>query len=374
MSDDFDAIRQSGDWSVNPWWLKDNWLEVIPRTPEQVQAAFQYLRQVFDADWLRAYSGEPVENLLLRSVLYGGDAFRRAHLILLAERLQRLQEAPGIHVLVSALKGRGESDAADMELELADIFFQKGFQVEFPIPKPSKGKTPDIRISKGNERLAIECKLLKIGELPAWLNAAFSAATSEVFGLAKVHGFAGQFQFEPETATYLLGLRSNGVEANTAGEMLTRQIAYQIKLASDRERKQVWIEIQNIGSGFFYKAESTAGSIVHNPDTPDEFLFRRLFKNALIPAVEQLQREDIPGIVAIHARDVPSEELLAKEVDRFLEQNRNNYTNIHAVLIFPWQSWFQRNRPRLIVNPLSREAWNSCEASRVLLKLDPIIL
>ena len=162
MTDDFEAIRQTGDWSVNPWWLKDNWLEVIPRTPDQVQAAFDYLRQVFDSYWLRAYKGEPIENLLLRSVLYGGDAFRRAHLILLAERLQRLKETPGFHVVMKALKGRGESDAADMELELADIFFQEGFQIVFPIPKSSKGKGPDIRISKGNEKLTIWTAPLKL--------------------------------------------------------------------------------------------------------------------------------------------------------------------------------------------------------------------
>ena len=82
----------------------------------------------------------------------------------------------------------------------------------------------------------------------------------------------------------------------------------------------------------------------------------------------------MPSIVVIHTRDVPSEEHLAIEIDRFLEQNKNNYTNILAVLIFPWQGWFQRNRPRLIVNRRLSEAWNSCEASRVLLKLNPIVL
>ena len=369
-----ERLRQTGEWWIDPWWLSDNWLEISPRTSTQVQEAFEYLKQIFDPSWLRSYKGELIDNLFLRSVLYDRSAFTRNHLISLSERLKRLEVIDGIHVVIRGLRGRHESDAADMELDLADYFVQEGYQVEFPVAKSSRGKSHDIRLTKGGIRLAVECKRLSISQITAWLNNVFHIAATSLMSIAETNGLGVYYSFSSEIVRDLLEKRSSGITETEAAKSLINRLSEEIKSAVVRNQWPLWIWIDRLGDGFFYKTESTAGSTVGTPEMPDELLFRRMLQNAVIPAAEQLANEDMPGLIAIHARDIPSEEYLAEEANRFLFENRDSYAHIIAVLILPWQGWFKRNRPRLIVNRHAKHVLGDRDVVSVLEKFDPTVL
>jgi hypothetical protein len=369
-----ESLRQTGEWWIDPWWLNDNFLEVRPRTATQVQEAFEYLKEIFTPGWLRSYKGELIENLFLRSILYERSTFTRNHLISLSERLKRFENIGGIHIIIRGLRGRHESDAADMELDLADYFLQEGYQVEFPIAKSSRGKSADIRLSKGCIRLAVECKRLRVSKNTAWLNNVFNIATSSLTSISQAHGLGVDFTFSSEVVRGLLEKCSSGMAEEEAAKSLIYRVSEEIKSAVVRNRWPLWMWIVRLGNGFFFKTESTAGSSVGCPEMPDELLFRRMLQNAVIPAARQLSNEDVSGLIAIHARDIPSEEYLAEETNQFFFENRDSCAHILAVLIFPWQGWFQRNRPHFIINRHGQYVLEESDVESVLRKFDPIIV
>jgi len=374
MTIDPESIRETGEWWVDPWWLADNWFQVVPRPAKEVEGAFEYLKQVFDAQWLRSYKGELIENVFLRSILYQRTAFQREYLISLSEQLQRLQNVTGLHVVTSGLRKREESDAASMELNLADVFFVEGYAVEFPVPKPSKGKTPDIRLTKGNDQIVIECKRLMVGKLPAWLDNAYHMASSGIMDAAGAAGLAVKFDFTVQSSEHLLQTRSRGTSPQDAATIVVNRVKEQLEIASRRGLWPIWISLQKWGVGLFYRAKSMSGSSVGRPVAPDGPLFNRLLRNALNPAVEQLRNEGAPGLVAIHGRDIPSEQYLVEEVRRFMNENRVESSHVVAVIILPWQGWFHRNRPFLITNHFSRFNWQNSESAAVLKKrFDPVV-
>jgi len=374
MTDILETARQTGDWSIDAWWLKDNWVKVISRTPEQVHDAFEYLKHVFGPAWLRAYNGHPIENAFLRAVFYERSAFARRHLILLSECLQRLKDVKGLYVVVRGLRGRSESDAAEMELFLADHFFQEGYEIEFPDPKKLEGKSPDIRLRIGNERLAIECKMLWIGEVPAWLEGGLRAASTALLDAAAEHKYRIHFHFDPAIVERMLRLKRLGMDSFAAGERISERVTEQIRCASTHDHHTVWVWVQDCGEGCLFRSDTSVGSEIGTPPTPDDLLIKRLLRNALAPAVEQLEKENCPGIVAITCKDVPAEDYLAQEVGRFFTQNVNSTRNVLAVVILPWQGWFSRSAPRVVINHLSSLRLDDMYAARAIHQLDPIVL
>lgn len=365
-------IRKTGEWWVNPWWLKTNFFEVIPRTEIQIKEAFEYLKEIFPAYWAKEYQGTFVENSFLRSVLYG-SAFERAHLIRLSERLQRLRSVPGVHIVISALHGKQESYAADMELEFADLFFQKGLDIEFPIPKSSKGKTPDLRIINDGHRLVVECKQLKIAKVTAFIQSVYTEAGFKLNDAAHARGLGWDFYFSDDTITKVLSLYSSRTNYVDLINRWSSRISDQLDIAVKRGVWPVWIFMEGLGGGMFYPSVDGTGSTTRSPDTPDEILSRRLLANALVPAARQLEKEPVPGLIAISVRDLPDNEYLCHEINRFFEENREKHGNIVAVLAIPWQPWFYEDPPRLVLNRCASVHWGG-KIDSVINKLNAIVL
>lgn len=365
-------IRKTGEWWIYPWWLRSDFLEVIPRTENQIKEAFKYLEEVFPANWAKEFQENLIENVFLRSVL-SRSAFDRAHLIRLSERLQRLRSVPGVHVVINALRGKQESYAADMELEFADFFFQKGLEIEFPIPKSSKGKTPDLRIITNDHRLAVECKQLKIAKVTAFIQGVYTEASFKLNDAAYARGLGWDFYFSDDTIAEVLSQYSSGSGSADLINRWSRRINDQLNLAKKNDMWPIWIFMEGLGGGMFYPSVDGTGSTTRSPDTPDEILTRRLMANALIPAARQLEKELNPGLIAISVRDLPTNEYLRRVINRFLEEDREKHGNIVAVLVIPWQPWFYEDPPRLVLNRCATFHWSG-EIDSVINKLNTIIL
>lgn len=368
-----DAIRQTGEWWLDPWWLRKDFFEVIPRSELQSLEAFEYLQEIFPASWAKQFDGELIENAFLRAVIYDRSAFQRAHLIRLSERLKRLREVRGVHRVIRALKGRKESDAADMELEFADYFFQKGYEIEFPIAKSKRGKSPDIRILSSQDSLAVECKSLRVAEATAWVQAAYNELTFELYSMAGARRLGLDFHFSERTMVTLLSERGSGADRIDSVSRWTKRLADELDLAVTKGIWPVFISLDGLGDGIFYPSPDGKGSTVRIPDIPDEILSRRILRNALIPAAQQLENGLDPGLIAVSVRDLPSDKYLSQEINQFFEQNSEKYGNVVGVLVIPWQPWFYDDPPRFVLNRSATRDWVSRWYS-VMQELAPIVL
>jgi hypothetical protein len=260
-----------------------------------------------------------------------------------------------------------------MELEFADFFFQKGLEIEFPIPKSSKGKTPDLRIITDGHRLAVECKQLKIAKVTAFIQSAYTEANFKLNEAAHARGLGWDFYFCDDTITEVLNLYSSRTGYADLTNRWSRRISDQLDLAVKRGVWPAWIFMEGLGGGMFYPSADGTGSTTRSPDTPDEILTRRLLANALVPAARQLEKEPNPGLIAISVRDLPTNEYLCYEINRFFEENREKHGNIVAVLVIPWQPWFYEDPPRLVLNRCATVHWGG-KIDFVINKLNAIVL
>ncbi len=366
-------LRKTGEWWADPWWLEDNWVEVTPRSIEEVTQAFDYLKTVFTAEWCRSYSGNYFDNVFIRSIFYRAYTSRE-FMLRLSARLRRIQGIPGSHIVINGLRSGERSESSAMELDIADCFLGEGFRVEFPIPKPSKGKMPDIRVAKGSEQIAIECKRLEVGRVTAWLDAAYDALSHDIMNAASSAGLLVKFNIVPEVSEHLIRARSSEEDSRAAARKITKFLLEQIEIARQRDVWPALIAVVGLGQGIFWSSEIKEGSSVSFSNTLDPQLFKRMLSNALTPAAEQLQNEAAPGLVVIHARDIPSGEYLSDYIRLLMNRDGTPLSKVVGVLVLPWQGWFHRIQPHLITNPLVPFNWETSSCADVLRNhFDPII-
>ncbi len=366
-------LRKTGEWWADPWWLEDNWVEVTPRSIEEVKEAFDFLKTIFTAEWCRSYTGDYFDNVFLRSIFFRVYT-NREFLLRLSARLRRIQGIPGSHIVIDGLLSRERSESSAMELDIADCFLSEGFRVEFPIPKPSKGKMPDIRAAKGSEQIAIECKRLEVGGVTAWLDAAYDALSHDIMNAASAAGLLVKFNIVPEVSERLIRARSSKENPRAAARKITKFLMEQIEIARQRDVWPALIAVVGLGQGIFWSSEVKEGSSVSFSSTPDVQLLKRMLSNALIPAAKQLRNESAPGLVVIHARDIPSGEYLSDYVRLLMNGDHTPLSNVVGVLVLPWQGWFHRIQSYLITNPLVPFNWETSSCADVLRNhFDPII-
>ena len=366
-------LRKTGEWWADPWWLEDNWVEVTPRSIEEVKQAFDYLKTIFTAEWCRSYNGNYLDNVLIRSIFFRVYT-NREFLLRLSARLRRIQGIPGSHIVINGLLSGERSESSAMELDIADCFLGEGFQVEFPIPKPSKGKMPDIRVAKGSEQIAIECKRLEVGRVTAWLDAAYDGLSHDIMNAASSARLLVKFNIVPEMSERLIRARSSEEDPRAVTRKITKFLVEQIEIARQRDVWPALITVVGLGQGIFWSSEIKEGSSVSFSSTPNQQLFKRMLSNALIPAAEQLQSEGAPGLVVIHTRDIPSWEYLSDYIKLLMNGDHTALSNVVAVLVLPWQTWFRKIQPYLITNPLVPFNWETSSCADVLRNhFDPII-
>jgi len=118
------------------------------------------LKTYFPASWALSLQPESWHHFFVLWLVGGEGVFQLRSLMQLADALSSLEGSPGFITLLNNLRDIQRSNAACMELTLANIFTGQGYGIEFPSPGSKKGKTPDIVVKLDDEVVAIECKQL----------------------------------------------------------------------------------------------------------------------------------------------------------------------------------------------------------------------
>lgn len=358
--------RMDNCWWRDPWWEDDNWVSQSPYTLAQIRAAVEELKTVFSCQWALRIGENDFANIFLRNVRCGQSIWQHRYIIELGQRIARLRDRPGCSRVLSRLQSVDESESADMELSLADLLLTSSFEIEFPIAKSRRGKSPDIIASCGTETVAFECKQLKKSRKQQWLDLYYRHASQLLRDRLDTDERRVQFIFEePPVDRYVRDgkpLREATLVAAETIESLVSYVQRQYRASSC----PLTFEIKEIGSGRFVGKSDRDAVWVQYPSMAEDRLFERLFANGIAPASEQLRTVDYPGIAAVYDGHNPSLQYAQHEFATKVRNDPSRYEHLTACLVFQRQPLFQYRPPLLLINPVSRIPLNRLKVSKII--------
>lgn len=353
-------------WWDNPWWLKPEWAQQANRSLERIQEAFCYLASIFPSSWFQSIAEEKrVWNILLRHLIFGQSTDGLRYTLQLSDRLQRLSRAQGFEAVLRRLKTASrDSGAADLELQIADIFDCGGYVVQFPVPSGKNGKTPDIIAKNGEERLAIECKSLWEGDKTTNMRDIFMLSNIRIAEIGGAHNVAVDFQFNDASLKRLDDLVKEGLTGHALIDAFLGSLPTAIENIVARGSFPRWL-IHPLGKGYLRRAPHGAGSRLSHPEAQGPIV-EKIMANGIGRAARQVAASGLPGLVVIFTPTVPKDRALGVVISDLFDADQALYESVMAVILLPQQYLFHWISPTLIINRHAKYSWQDTKAAGIL--------
>jgi hypothetical protein len=359
----------NGRWWLDAWWEEENWVSQSRFTLEEIRSSIEVLRTVFTAEWAEKIGENDVANIFLRKIRYGKSIWQHRYIIELGQQIKILRDRPGFTSILFRLLSIDDSESADMELSLAALLLNNSFDIEFPVPKSKRGKSPDIIARCGAETVAFECKQLEASNKQRWLDSYYNHASHLLRdGLDNAERHI-QFEFEEPPVDRFFGRDGKAVRgaAAVAEEMANHMISHVRGLFVEYSSPLLF-GIEGIGYGRFVGATVPNSAWIRLPSMTDDRLFARLLSNGIVRANEQLRTVNFPGIAAIYVEHSPSFEYAQSEFEAIVMKESSRYEHLAACLVFQRQAHFSYRAPLLLINPVNRVRFNQLNVSDVIRK------
>ncbi|MGB5081777.1 MAG: hypothetical protein WBO23_13655 [Burkholderiales bacterium] len=364
-----DEELADGCWWRNPWWEDENWVSQSKYTLPQIRAAVEELKAVFSSEWATKIGKNDVANIFLRNVRYGQSIWQHRYIVELGQRIATLRDRPGFASVLSRLLSVDGSESANMELSLAALLLRSSFDIEFPVPNPNRGKSPDIIACCRDEVVAFECKQLEVSNKQQWLDSYYHYASQLLRDHLDNKERQVQFEFdEPPVDRYFQRDGKPICEATAVADELIGCMISHVRGQFAASSSPCLFGIEGIGHGRFVGKTEPSSAWMRFPLMSEDRLFARLFSNGIARASEQLRAADFPGIAAIYAEYSPSFEYAQGEFGAIVSNEPSLYGHLTACLVFQRQALFQYHPPLLLVNPASRVKFDQLNVSNVIRK------
>lgn len=358
-----------GRWWLDAWLEEENWVSQSRFTLQEIRSAIDVLKTVFTAEWAEKIGDNDVANIFLRNIRYGKSIWQHRYIIELGRQIAILRDRPGFTSVLFRLLSINDSESADMELAMAALLLNNSFDIEFPVPKPKRGKSPDIIARRGDQIVAFECKQLEASNKQRWLDS-YSHHASRLLrdGLDNNERHI-QFEFDELPIDRYFSRDGKAIReaAAVADEMANQMISY-VRSLFVGSSSPLLFGIKGIGFGRFVSTSVPNSAWMRLPSMTDDRLFARLFSNGILRASEQLRTVNAPGIAAIFAEHSPSFEYAQNAFVTIVRKEPSRYAHLTACLVFQRQALFQYRPPLLLVNPESQIGFDRLNVSNVIRK------
>jgi len=353
----FEKIRQSGQWWLNPWWLKENSKYY---TKNQIDIAFQKLKDIFDDNWFKNQlvrgGGHPICGDLL-----GHFPFVLDDVVKLGLDLKEIENSKNVDRVIKSLKRTSKYLSTHSVVEMSAEIKRKGFDVLFE-PKVTIKYNPDFYAKNKNGIIYFEIKTLH--------TSAYSRVESEL--MSKVGQFTFIENFQSSAFQVELEICPDFWEAiNVEKINPLNQLSVDIITIIDNIAKNIAQNIIKIvNSGEFpckIKIEKVIVSIERGKDKipsgismsmrPLEFEFKRAIRNLIHKAIKQLPPYN-PSIIGIKLFTLESSfqgdrDLALETFQREFQDNPLKYAHIVGIILI-LSSYPVRYEKRVIMNPYTK--------------------
>ena len=319
MSDDWNE----GEWWREPWWRDAVYQEAARAAPGDVDAAFDALRTIFSADWVRR-TLERREEHLLRYTLYQQGLLPFRSLYPLGRDIIAVNGCSGFRSLVRRLHKARTFLAARSELVVAAVLARRRFTISLE-PGARGTRRPDLLAVRDDVTTCIEVKML--GESQA--DVCVSRLTQELaFLFPKL---PKELTCEIEVAVEVWDQFGSDPVGNERFHVsLVGQIGEMLRAAVNGPLP-FQFTLPRVAYVHLYRDGRPGTSSVRGPLITEEDEMRRLVRNALLGASEQLPN-DAPGVVLIGLRFLPEVAFAREVLDGYFKE-RTRFGHISGVVL-----------------------------------------
>ena len=337
----------------NEWWYKNKWRSWVKLTDEDFELSMSILKKEFDENWLHSLGESIMKHPIFNKANYGEGVPQLSYLLRIASYINDLKEFDGFNNVLKAYKTIQHCKSAELELFMAHILIKSNYEVSFIVPKPKKGMTPDILAKCESGEFVVECKFLDDANGEHWfqnynMHLSMNIMREVPEGKALI--------YIPENR-YLniwdYGYPDNLSSSNVAAYIDSFDVVNHIAKLKYSFNKNVYIDVPNKGSIYWMDETDEIRTQILTPELSHRFLNKRLVLNGVNKANLQIKKFNKPGVAAIFQSDPVHEIDLKKTLHQLFEGNKELYSKLMGVLVFPAQNILKYIEPILVENPYS---------------------
>lgn len=356
----FGKIKQSGQWWLNPWWLKED----SKFTKNQIIIAFQKLKDIFDDKWFNNQFVRSNPHHIYRD-LFGSFPFILDYLVKLGLDLKGIENCKNVDRVMKDLKKARKYLSTHSVIEASAELKRKGFDIFFePLVKVtslagvSSEYNPDFYTQNKNGIIYFEIKTLH--------TSAYNLVESEL--MDKVHqNFIEKFrdlsfQVDLETCPDFWKKINVGkidpfhqlpMDIITTLDHIARNIAQSVikignsgELPCTMEIEKVIVTIKRGENKTHLRISMSMGSL--------ESEFKRVIRNLVKKARKKQLPPDSPGIIEIKLFTLESSfkgtrDLALEIFQTEFQNNPSEYTHIVGIILI-LNSYPVQYEKRIIMN------------------------
>jgi hypothetical protein len=367
-------IIDTGEWWVDPWWENRDWAGAERYPLSKLKESADILIKMFPAKWAKKHFANMGQNKVV-SILIGHDAGTLSMFYFLGQAIIRLQKQSGFSNILERLRN-DQNEGAYFELEIADIFAENNFTLEFPRPTPQK-KTPDIIIHCCNTNVEIECKCLRSEEWEIWHSYLSQSIITETGQISHRNDFDLQIELNDRISEIFLS------EEKYPGfnQALIRGISSKISeiISEKLQNKYLPVDFEVLGlmKGRALLKTAGEGSYITGAEISGIAKLRRIITNGILRGLDQLSGES-PGVLCIYSDFLPTPDMARTVLDAFTIHSsteiRKRFEVMSALLLFPMNTLFEINAPYILENKNARSLFSDLEIATVVQSfLKPIV-
>jgi len=353
LSEHLQVISETGDAWRNKWWLKPNWRDFVELPDTELDTLLRILYETYDTKWVNSLGDNLGYHPLIQDITFGKSRHQLLHLVNLADDIKQLHEINGFNGVLKDYKTIQNARNARLELVIAAAMKRVGYEVSFIVPKPKKGKTPDILVSNGDSEFVIECKLVSDANSEIWFNNYSMEFSSSI---TRMMPKGNSYWYHPSTPPVDINQyrRPNGLMSpKLAAIMATLTVTQFVKEFAHSFQMSVWKEVPGMGEIFLTKDPEQDFGTIHMPEMNRDFLLYRLVNNGLEKANDQIRTYGKPGIAVIFYSGVRNLGLIKKDFNELIDKDPDKYRYLMGMLMLPMQNIMQYIHPYWLCNPMS---------------------
>lgn len=356
----------------NKWWHKSKWRSWVNLSDDKFEKLINVLMREFDDVWVQSLGENVWKHPLSHNACgYGEGIPQLSYLLRIAGYINDLSNIHGFYNVLKDYKSLQYSKAAELELFLAHVLYKSGYKVSFVIPKPKKGRTPDILVECDDGEFVVECKFLDDVSGERWFNGYRTHFAMNILKEIPPEKALLYFPANEYINIWSYGYPNKLGSYKISAYIDSMDIVNTIKMLKLGFHKSALVDVHNKGTIVWLDKTKSVRSEINLPELNHRFLNKRLICNGVNKANLQIADFNIPGIAAIFQSNPVHEADLKSVLHNLFEENRDIYSKLMAVLVFPAQNILKYIEPILVENPyseLSLDNFNIKEAIYPLLQ------
>ena len=348
---------ETGIWWSAEWWLEAEYVERYGEA--EIRDNIDALKRHFTQEWSQEVLRKRIAPNAIVPILGGGRGWMPFSRLMSAGRtLKLLEGAGGLSGKIADLKTE-KSQSAYFELQIGARFAASGYQIGF-VSESKIAKRHDIDANSNEHSFAIECKRLEQMAWERWGHELMVGLSDLISAPNIPPGLQVQIELHPDLSILRMeGEEEAFTEAIVQGlkDELTRQVDKLIEQPGE-------VLIPGIALVRVIPSESDGhGSLSGFPPSPHGKM-RQILQNGMLRALKQLP-SDRPGVIAIFCDFPPMPELLRLVFDSGIAADKQRFSTLAAVVLFPMQFFLSPMIPQLMY--LNRQSqWTEAQLQELV--------